>query len=1008
MRLCSNSIFKIYATVFVILFYLLYGCLDLNPEALKYLQEVYKYDTAAPSTTLDKKDAAKQLMKSGEDAYTQYFAQCKFNTNCTFLYCENQYYGNVLTRLWNFIYRLFSGTNYDSRIPEYSILKGNCHFRTENVSEVYELFLSFLNDSYVIVDHISQRTGSTVPSTSHYPSKGFRYFGIGSGRYGFEFEQANRYCGNGMQFMTIWLSNLPYPRPLTSPMRCYLERNIMPIYILYSNKSHDSMTSSDWNLLLKSSALVAKNLSKLDSPVIVTTDINFDISSDPNKPYKHVPYIVDQIITLLDNCPKCLVAVTPKYSSNFSLLINNETNKEGVFYLLIKRVGEAKWQEYKKRLLLGIGLMLNDLPDFTPNGVIANLTYPSSFPRVVQFQYDLQSIIIYIMASKEVRKIETEYSEAFSEEDEKILASMPKITTFKTLDRKMFADVLYTLYYASPLLLEKGIIGFSVPKFYNDTKDYICKGKCLSLLDDDKGPINNLSYAFFSSCYQHTRTTPLPLIIATYGGNQFCAFQTNYITQRKLFEGEVEYPNESEISKDLGLSYANSTYIGCDNCYGFAPEPFYNITEYENRLRSFGVDNCPIPNRYKDYILKYSAYFPSGTIRSDDLLDKIDPLLVSALIYRESSFRETAESSAGALGLMQIMPSNVGDHDDGYSNDRESRSRVDEICKETKAYQRFVVDMQNAQSDDERREAIRSLLFDPEFNICFGIQLLSNNIYAANYLINNRSSVWHKVIEHKSNDPQYTLWMSVYLGLLMYNSNYGKVEQAINAWLNSNKMCNGIPVPFEVYVYNCTVNNPLPRETRMYAYGILGIYNALVENEDCLDNYCGAEFADLIQNTQSDTYLPISMVDVKGMVNLPADNRTNIITSCYGMRLHPILNVYRLHTGIDIAGGKKDLYAVANSTVEKVVKSRTGYGNYVVLRDSKYPQYSYLYAHMNSIYVTKGQSVKAGQVIGTIGNTGLSTGDHLHFEIRRNNVPQISVNQLSKYYGGKNCHLKFN
>ncbi|MEM3372856.1 MAG: peptidoglycan DD-metalloendopeptidase family protein, partial [Candidatus Anstonellales archaeon] len=881
-------------------------------------------------------------------------------------------------------------------IPEYSLDQGICSIKTSNVTDVSKLYFKFLNDSYIIAKHVNDPSNGLLPSNYQYPEYGFRYFAIGGGRYGFEFEQANRVCGNGFQIVSYWITGLPYSKPVRAPMKCYLEKNVFPLYILYSGKDHDSMTVNEWNQLVASSELVAKNLSKLNSPVVVTTEINFDFSNDPNNKFKHVPYIVDQTIKLLDNCPKCFVAITPKYN-NYVIMISNDTNKKGVLTLLREKVGEDKYKEYKKRLLVGIGLMLNDLPDFTPNGVIANLTYPNSMPRVMQFTEDLPTIIIYLMAKKELRKIETEYATPFSKEDEEELKNMPKIATYKLMNEKMFADVISVMYYSSPLLVSRGIIGFVVPKYYNDTKDYICGGKCLSLLDNNNGFINNLSYAFFKGCYDYTRRMPQPLVFATYGGNSFCSFQANYISEKRLYESEIEYPDYNNISMELGLISSRAPYLGCDNCYGFAPEPFYNVTEYQKRLISWpSSGNCPIPSKYKEYILKYASIFPTGNVRSEDLLDKMDPLLIAAVIYRESSFNEKAVSSANALGLMQILPSNVVSTD---PNDL-----IDDACKETNAFRNYVQEYKNSQTLEEREEAKKKLLFDPEFNICYGTQLLSDRIYLANYKINNRSDKWFKVIEGNENNPQYVLWMSIYLGLLMYNSYLDKIDAAIKNWLNSNKQCNGIFMPFEVYVYNCSTNG-LPSETRKYAYNILAIYNALAENDDCLDNYCGEEYADNIQNTASDQFLPISMVDARGVVNLPVGNITNVVTSCFGMRMHPVLNVYRMHTGIDIAGSERDILAVAKA---KVIKVRTdnpssGYGHYVVLQDLNYPQYTYLYAHLSSVSVSVGQIVNPGQKIGVMGSTGISTGVHLHFEIRKNNAPQSSVNQLSKYYGGVNC-----
>ncbi len=90
------------------------------------------------------------------------------------------------------------------------------------------------------------------------------------------------------------------------------------------------------------------------------------------------------------------------------------------------------------------------------------------------------------------------------------------------------------------------------------------------------------------------------------------------------------------------------------------------------------------------------------------------------------------------------------------------------------------------------------------------------------------------------------------------------------------------------------------------------------------------------------------------------------------------------HNGIDIGpvvSGKDgdNIYSVADGTVRVSKVDPTGYGNYVVIEHSNFCT---LYAHLQKLEVKVGQRVKAGEIIGHMGNTGTSTGVHLHFEIR--------------------------
>ena len=119
------------------------------------------------------------------------------------------------------------------------------------------------------------------------------------------------------------------------------------------------------------------------------------------------------------------------------------------------------------------------------------------------------------------------------------------------------------------------------------------------------------------------------------------------------------------------------------------------------------------------------------------------------------------------------------------------------------------------------------------------------------------------------------------------------------------------------------------------------------------------------------------------------------LTSTFGMREHPILGVVRMHNGIDIAAAKgTDVEAALAGTVVFSGK-RGGYGNTIMIEHSN--GLTTMYAHCESLSVQKGDTVHQGQSIATVGSTGLSTGPHLHFEVRRDGVavdPQ-KVFQLS-------------
>ncbi len=114
-----------------------------------------------------------------------------------------------------------------------------------------------------------------------------------------------------------------------------------------------------------------------------------------------------------------------------------------------------------------------------------------------------------------------------------------------------------------------------------------------------------------------------------------------------------------------------------------------------------------------------------------------------------------------------------------------------------------------------------------------------------------------------------------------------------------------------------------------------------------------------------------------------ADKLKNKVTllSGFGRRLHPIHKVMKMHKGLDFTAPKgTPIYATGDGKVERVENRRGGYGKNVIINHGY--GYKTLYAHMNKIEVRKGQKVTKGQVIGEVGNTGLSSGPHLHYEVR--------------------------
>lgn len=109
------------------------------------------------------------------------------------------------------------------------------------------------------------------------------------------------------------------------------------------------------------------------------------------------------------------------------------------------------------------------------------------------------------------------------------------------------------------------------------------------------------------------------------------------------------------------------------------------------------------------------------------------------------------------------------------------------------------------------------------------------------------------------------------------------------------------------------------------------------------------------------------------------------LSSSYGMRVHPITGKVARHNGIDIPAPQgTPIYATADGIVGRAQRLG-GYGNYVEIEHGNAIQTRY--GHMSAFVVVPGQQVKKGEIVGYVGSTGRSTGNHLHYEVRIEGAP---------------------
>ena len=117
----------------------------------------------------------------------------------------------------------------------------------------------------------------------------------------------------------------------------------------------------------------------------------------------------------------------------------------------------------------------------------------------------------------------------------------------------------------------------------------------------------------------------------------------------------------------------------------------------------------------------------------------------------------------------------------------------------------------------------------------------------------------------------------------------------------------------------------------------------------------------------------------------------------FGYRNHPIFRRWQFHSGVDMPGRVGDpIYATGDGVVEsiEISRARRGYGTQVLINHGF--GYKTRYAHLNKLHVAKGDTIKRGQLIADMGNTGQSTSPHLHYEVIYNRTHVNPINYFDK------------
>jgi murein DD-endopeptidase MepM/ murein hydrolase activator NlpD len=198
--------------------------------------------------------------------------------------------------------------------------------------------------------------------------------------------------------------------------------------------------------------------------------------------------------------------------------------------------------------------------------------------------------------------------------------------------------------------------------------------------------------------------------------------------------------------------------------------------------------------------------------------------------------------------------------------------------------------------------------------------------------------------------------------------------------------------------------NPIPEEQRKAGFGGVNRYKNLdgFDNSSLIKNL--TKEVDIlskqmvVQSKSLDEIVALAKEKEVMLASIPAilpiKKGDFYVASGYKMRMHPILKINKFHKGMDFTAPKgTPVYASGNGEIYRAQRSST-FGK-VIYIDHGYG-YKTIYAHLSKMVVKRGQSIKRGDLIGYVGNTGLSVAPHLHYEVHKNDV---ALNPINFYYG---------
>gem|GEM_PF-951424 len=484
--------------------------------------------------------------------------------NCVCMVCENSNFD--LVNPFNKFYSI-------------DLQGGTCRFQTECTKDI---FLSYSDSP----DYLGL-----------FGSEQVRFFMLGQGSNFAEFADATRYCNNSLRMAVRWLSStegFEYPLPSAERAECMMEKDVLPVYLLYSEgQAIDSVRAGE----------VAARFAGA-GPVILSAEFDVD-------PYNHTSLdkAIDQAIAMKGSCPNCLIAISPKLEYNHTLDDEGKAYGYNATYAALdyifrdsQRASEAR----EKIDMVGIGINSH----YARNCVAASLIWDAVFySKYALRTYEKPSVWAYFLID------EGQYNAGGAERSE--------CTWSASETAKAYSD----LYKYIPSLVDAGAIGVAPYSLYGVGTGPLECVNC-GLMDVD---LNQYAQhiQWFSLCQvYYTKNGIIPIVFSPVPCAD-CSFATNYnMYQLDEFRSGITF-TEEELQKRQIVPFP--TFFRCNGQLMSKVPDEINLDLYDGV--SAGNHQC--------------NWYPELDIFAD--LRDADPVLTRAITWMETGFNNDVEGPTGDM-----------------------------------------------------------------------------------------------------------------------------------------------------------------------------------------------------------------------------------------------------------------------------------------------------------------------------------------------------------------------